>query len=51
MEPLESTEQPTPSPIKLPKIAAACPYKVNLIPGKKYKYCTCGLSNKQVIYI
>jgi hypothetical protein len=47
MEPLESSKQP---PIKLPKIAAACPYRVKLIPGKKYKYCTCGLSKEQVIF-
>lgn len=31
----------------LPKIAAACPYRVHLEPGKVYSYCTCGLSKTQ----
>ena len=30
-----------------PKIADVCPQKVELEQGKKYAYCTCGLSAKQ----
>lgn len=31
----------------LPKIAAKVPVKVELEKGKKYAWCTCGLSDKQ----
>lgn len=31
----------------LPKSAAACPAQVELVPGKNYAFCTCGLSAKQ----
>jgi len=31
----------------LPKIAQACPYRVNLEVGKTYRYCTCGLAKSQ----
>ncbi|MEZ6095807.1 MAG: CDGSH iron-sulfur domain-containing protein [Pirellulaceae bacterium] len=31
----------------LPKVAAACPKQVQLEAGKKYAYCTCGLSANQ----
>ena len=30
-----------------PKIAATCPKQVQLEAGKKYAYCTCGLSEDQ----
>lgn len=30
-----------------PKIADLCPAKVELEAGKKYAYCTCGLSESQ----
>ena len=30
-----------------PKIADTCPSKVELEAGKKYAYCTCGLSDSQ----
>lgn len=30
-----------------PKIAACCPKQVELEAGKKYAYCTCGLSETQ----
>lgn len=32
---------------QLPRIAAACPYRVALEQGKEYIYCTCGLSKAQ----
>lgn len=31
----------------LPKVAAKVPVKVELEKGKKYAWCTCGLSDKQ----
>ena len=31
----------------LPKVAAKVPVKVELEAGKKYAWCTCGLSDKQ----
>jgi len=31
----------------LPKVAAKVPAKVELEKGKKYAWCTCGLSDKQ----
>ena len=31
----------------LPKVADTCPKKVELEAGKKYAYCTCGLSDNQ----
>ena len=31
----------------LPKVADTCPKKVELEAGKKYAYCTCGLSHMQ----
>lgn len=31
----------------LPKIADTCPSKVELEEGKKYAFCTCGLSQNQ----
>jgi len=31
----------------LPKVAAKVPIKVELEEGKKYAWCTCGLSDKQ----
>ena len=31
----------------LPKVAAKTPAKVELEEGKKYAWCTCGLSDKQ----
>lgn len=31
----------------LPRVAANCPAKLELEPGKNYAYCTCGLSEKQ----
>ena len=30
-----------------PKVADTCPKEVELEAGKKYAYCTCGLSEKQ----
>lgn len=33
--------------ISLPKIAAKHPYKVEVEAGKKYSWCSCGLSQKQ----
>jgi CDGSH-type Zn-finger protein len=33
--------------MNLPKAAANCPQRVELEAGKKYAYCTCGLSAKQ----
>ncbi len=33
--------------MELPKIAAKVPVKVDITEGKKYAYCTCGLSDKQ----
>ncbi len=30
-----------------PKVAATCPKQVELEAGKKYAYCTCGLSSNQ----
>ena len=33
--------------MKEPKIADTCPKKVELEAGKKYAYCTCGLSANQ----
>jgi CDGSH-type Zn-finger protein len=30
-----------------PKVAAKCPAKVEVEEGKKYAYCTCGLSESQ----
>lgn len=30
-----------------PKVAATCPKEVQLEAGKKYAYCTCGLSDNQ----
>ena len=30
-----------------PKIAEKCPKQVELVAGKKYAYCTCGLSESQ----
>ncbi|KAG2388897.1 hypothetical protein C9374_000336 [Naegleria lovaniensis] len=32
---------------KLPVVAQAGPYKVTLEEGKRYSWCTCGLSEKQ----
>jgi len=29
------------------KIAQKAPYKVDVVEGKKYAWCTCGLSSKQ----
>ena len=31
----------------LPKVADTCPKKIQLEAGKKYAYCTCGLSENQ----
>lgn len=33
--------------MELPKIAAKSPVRVELEEGKKYAYCTCGLSENQ----
>lgn len=33
--------------MKEPKIAAAAPTEVELTKGKRYFFCTCGLSHKQ----
>ena len=33
--------------MKKPYIAQKCPHSCYLEPGKEYKYCTCGLSDKQ----
>lgn len=30
-----------------PKVAAKCPAKIEVEAGKKYAYCTCGLSENQ----
>lgn len=35
------------SSLKLPVVAQAGPYKVTLEEGKRYSWCTCGLSEKQ----
>ncbi|MSP33829.1 MAG: CDGSH iron-sulfur domain-containing protein [Rickettsiales bacterium] len=32
---------------KLPRIAAKAPFKVNVEAGKKYFWCSCGLSQNQ----
>lgn len=31
----------------VPKVAAKQPFEVNLVAGKKYSWCSCGLSKKQ----
>ena len=35
----------------LPKIAAKAPIKVDIVEGKKYADCTCGLSDKQIHFL
>lgn len=31
----------------LPKIAQTQPYKIDVVAGEKYSWCSCGLSSKQ----
>lgn len=31
----------------LPRVAETCPKKIELEPGKKYAWCSCGLSENQ----
>lgn len=33
--------------MKRPYISQRCPYNVQLIPGKEYLYCVCGLTKTQ----
>ena len=33
--------------MKKPYIAQFCPYNIELVPGKEYLYCACGLSKNQ----